>query len=74
MKSTFFLASLMSTPWAMQSEVLTAYAKTIARQYGDKFAAVRYRRRTYPHSSQGQGRRVQRDARRLRSANTVHTQ
>ena len=39
MKSALFLASLMSTPWAMQSEVLTAYAKTIARQYGDKFAA-----------------------------------
>ena len=38
MKSTFFLASLMSTPWAMQPDVMHAYAKVLARQYGDKAA------------------------------------
>ena len=39
MKSTLFLASLMSTPWALQPDVLHAYAMVIARQYGDKFTA-----------------------------------
>lgn len=39
MKSTLFLASLMSTPWALQPDVMHAYAKVLARQYGDKFVA-----------------------------------
>ena len=39
MKSTLFLASLISTPWALQPDVMHAYAKVIARHYGDKLAA-----------------------------------
>ena len=39
MKSSLFIASLMSTPWALQPDVMHAYAKVLARHYGDKFAA-----------------------------------
>ena len=39
MKSTLFLASLMATPWAMQPDVMHAYAKVLARQYAHKLQA-----------------------------------
>ena len=39
MKSTLFLASLLATPWAMQPDVMHAYAKVLARQYAHKLGA-----------------------------------
>ena len=40
MKNTAFLAQLLATPWAMQPEVLAAYAGIIARRYAGEPAAA----------------------------------
>ena len=52
MKSTLFLASLMATPWAMQADVLHAYARLLAREYGNKLSAGDHRDET-PHADDG---------------------
>ena len=43
MKSSLFLASLIATPWAMQPDVMHAYAKVLARQYAHKLEAADHR-------------------------------
>jgi capsid assembly protease len=39
MKHVSFIAQALSTPWAMQREVLAAYAGVLARKFGDRAAS-----------------------------------
>ena len=53
MKNTAFLAQLLATPWAMQPEVLSAYAGIIARRYAGEPAAAIQAAKPSPTMRQG---------------------